>query len=1222
MNRVARPFGTLRRRSGGSAARLRRLAASLVLSLLAGTLVSATGSPAHATDGPAPDGPTVYLSQSTVGSTSLSLAAQSRLANGGTGGVSLTAVGAAATSYDAIGLRAADGHIYGISGDRLLRVDSEGSVTDLGGVAGLPAGGLVAGSFGGGAAADTLFVLGPSTTTMYAIDPTTRTATPVSLTATVDAADVTWADGHLWGVGVEGGFPRLLRIAPDGTVTSFDSTGVLNQTETGGYGGAWTYGNGNLAFTYQPTGAITQVGVADAAGAAPTFARVSQVAGPPSSSNDATSTPAAVADLALSTTAPPPGRPGDAVSWRVTLSQSAAGASSGATFGFAVPTGVTLGAAGLPSGCAVAGARVQCVGGRLSDGDTETYDFAATFNSGFTVPQMTTLAATGNEHDPRPADDTVTLTLRPASQDRTSSGPMGSTQSTTVAKSWDASVRLLDGEARVSSLSVPGQGVYTVTPSTGVITFQPEAAFAGQASTVGFVIVPATGESASGTYVATVSPPAGPVATAQTTSGVGTEQQATGALRPAGGSLHLLDSDSDSDSDGDGDAAVASLSLDHGTYAVAGNRLVFSAHPGWAGTAAPVGYRVTDSYGQVATSTYTVTVSPPAAPVIVDLASSGPQGEGQQVLTPGRDITLLDDADRRTDIVVVAGEGTYRTVASADGPLLRFEPEPCFVGSAAAVGYTSTDAWGSESDRADYAATVLGSPVAVPLASTGVGTGTQLAAADAPCGEDVRLLDDDGRPTTSLTRAGEGTFAADPTTGRLGFTALLGYSGTPAPVPYRVTSADGATADSSYTVTVVAPPQPAPSARTSSGVGTAVQSARLPQAPPGGSVTLVDAEGGPATSVTRPGVGTWQLDPVTRVVSYLPAWGFLGTTPALPYRVTDAYDQRAPGGYTATVTLPAPPTATSTTATGPVGAIQEHHVDVPDGGSFVLLDAEQRPRTVVRKPGVGVYRWHPVASMVTFVPRPQFVGRAGAVAYAVVDSYGQRALGSFRARVATTAPEVGTPRLHAPRLVRGVRSVPARCSLSTGRTSACVVTVYARVDGRRVAVGSAERRTKVDPGRRLGVAVPLDGLGRALARRPGGVRLQLRAAVRQAEVGTVRRTTATTRVQARRVELAPVHFGADRASVRRADRAYLLQVRSRLRGVLAVICVGFTDARGSRAHNRGLALRRARSACAALVGHRSVATVAVARGEARPAHSNATEHGRARNRRAEITLRY
>jgi outer membrane protein OmpA-like peptidoglycan-associated protein len=68
----------------------------------------------------------------------------------------------------------------------------------------------------------------------------------------------------------------------------------------------------------------------------------------------------------------------------------------------------------------------------------------------------------------------------------------------------------------------------------------------------------------------------------------------------------------------------------------------------------------------------------------------------------------------------------------------------------------------------------------------------------------------------------------------------------------------------------------------------------------------------------------------------------------------------------------------------------------------------------------------------------------------------------------------------------------------------------------------------------------------------------------------------------------------------------------------SVVVEGFTDSRGSAAHNLRLSQRRAEAVRRAL---RGLTARAVGRGEADPVASNATANGRSLNRRVEIRLR-
>ena len=67
--------------------------------------------------------------------------------------------------------------------------------------------------------------------------------------------------------------------------------------------------------------------------------------------------------------------------------------------------------------------------------------------------------------------------------------------------------------------------------------------------------------------------------------------------------------------------------------------------------------------------------------------------------------------------------------------------------------------------------------------------------------------------------------------------------------------------------------------------------------PTDGSVTLVDGNGDPATTVVVDGQGTYVLDPVTGDITFTPVLGFTGTPDPVTYRVTDAYGQSTDSTY-------------------------------------------------------------------------------------------------------------------------------------------------------------------------------------------------------------------------------------------------------------------------------------------------------------------------------------
>lgn len=102
------------------------------------------------------------------------------------------------------------------------------------------------------------------------------------------------------------------------------------------------------------------------------------------------------------------------------------------------------------------------------------------------------------------------------------------------------------------------------------------------------------------------------------------------------------------------------------------------------------------------------------------------------------------------------------------------------------------------------------------------------------------------------------------------------------------------------------------------------------------------------------------------------------------------------------------------------------------------------------------------------------------------------------------------------------------------------------------------------------------------------------------------------------------NFDTDKATLRPQARARLDKVVSEARGVTfdRITVAGYTDARGSEAHNRALSERRAQTVARYLKEHdmKARAYEVHGYGEADPVASNASEQGRAQNRRVEIKL--
>ncbi|MBX9401988.1 DUF11 domain-containing protein [Lysobacter sp. BMK333-48F3] len=158
-------------------------------------------------------------------------------------------IGIANSTYNAVGYNPADNYQYGLitnpAGNTLVKIGADGSAVSLGAVSGLPSAVYITGAFG--TAGNILYVKSnvAAGTTLYAINVTTLTATPISLSAAINIADWAWVGGLLYGV-TNGG--QLVSVNPStGAVTNI---GPPNGLPAGFFGAMYgapngLYGSGN-----------------------------------------------------------------------------------------------------------------------------------------------------------------------------------------------------------------------------------------------------------------------------------------------------------------------------------------------------------------------------------------------------------------------------------------------------------------------------------------------------------------------------------------------------------------------------------------------------------------------------------------------------------------------------------------------------------------------------------------------------------------------------------------------------------------------------------------------------------------------------------------------------------------------------------------------------------------------------------------------------------------
>ena len=404
----------------------------------------------------------------------------------------------------------------------------------------------------------------------------------------------------------------------------------------------------------------------------------------------------------------------------------------------------------------------------------------------------------------------------------------------------------------------------------------------------------------------------------------------------------------------------------------------------------------------------------------------------------------------------------------------------------------------------------------------------------------------------------------------------------------------------------------------STGAGTEAQHATV-TVPSGGSVTLLDDDGNPATAVTRDGQGTYTLDTDTGEITFTPVLGFVGNPDPVDYRVTTT-NGTSDGQYAPTVTAPPPPTPPDTTSSGAGGTRQSTHLPVPPGGSVTLLDGGSNPVTSLTVPGAGTYQLNVSTGVVTFTPLSGYKGTPPAVTYQVTDAYGQSATGTWTVTVGAPARPRAWLSAANPSVVGASRRVLATCAISGGTPRHCTVKLTARVGGRVVVLGTGRA---AGSHRSIRVQVTLTGLGGRLATAAGGVATTaigyLTVAGQPRSLLARKRFTVVARLA---VAPRPVFFATGSARLRAADRRYLDGLRRRMGRPHGLVCDGYTDATSSSRYNSLLALARAGGACEYLARGRHIRITLYSHGEAHPFASNATAAGRALNRRAVIRLRY
>ena len=609
-----------------------------------------------------------------------------------------------------------------------------------------------------------------------------------------------------------------------------------------------------------------------------------------------------------------------------------------------------------------------------------------------------------------------------------------------------------------ATVTVAGEGSYTIDPTTGVVTFTPEKDFVGTAKGVTVqataTITNANGKTATITSDATYTPTVvAAVPTAQpakskdiqgatqtgTPTFAGTTVQVNGqdkAITIKDNSYKLLDKDGNEVTGttpayaADGTTEIGTFSIDSAT----GTVTFTPTDKSYTGDVTPAKVQAESSNGIKVDTTYTpeiVPVTPTATPAettdIQGATQKGkPEFQGGTVTVDGVDKTVAINEtvpatfDDGTTTKTVDGVGTY-TVAS-DGTV-TFVPEKSFTGTAPAVTVVREDMNGTKA-QATYTPTVTPvKPTAEPATSTGKQGQTQTGKPEftegnsrVPMNDDVPATFDDGTTTKTVPNVGTYTVASD---GTVTFVPEKSFTGEAPAVTVVREDMNGTKASATYTPTVT-PVTPTATPAESTGPQGLVQTGTVtftegdPVAPINkDSITLLDENGQPAASVDAKSpsgdvIGTYTVDKETGVVTFTPTdKSYSGDVVPAKVQAADTNGTTVETTYTPKIT-PVVPTAEPATSTDIQGATQTGKPVFTEGDSRVPMDDTvpatfDDGSTTKTVDGVGTYT---VASdgTVTFKPLPTYVGTPEGVTVKRVDKNGTPATATYTPTVTPVTP--------------------------------------------------------------------------------------------------------------------------------------------------------------------------------------------------------------------------
>ena len=461
-------------------------------------------------------------------------------------------------------------------------------------------------------------------------------------------------------------------------------------------------------------------------------------------------------------------------------------------------------------------------------------------------------------------------------------------------------------------------GTYTIDPTTGVITFQPNKDFTGTPDPAKVVAKDTNGTKVETTYTPTVTPVVPTAGPKETTGKQGQPQtQETESMFKQGDEVAPIDKTTVKLVDPSGNEVTTMPAMkdgkEVGTYTIdpATGVITFQPNKDFVGTPDPAKVVAKDTNGTKVETTYTPTVTPvtPTADPAETTDIQGKEQNGKPTFTPGNPDVPMDNEvpatfeDGSTE-KVIPGEGTY-TVAP-DGTV-TFTPEKTFTGKGTGVTVKRVDKNGTPV-TAKYTPNVTPvTPTADPAETTDIQGKEQNGKPtftpgnpDVPMDDEVPATFEDG--STTKTIPGEGTYTVAPD-GTVTFTPEKTFTGVGTGVTVKRVDKNGTPVTAKYTPTVT-PVTPVGTPAESEGpkgqqqTGTPVFTPGNPNVPIDEDVPPTFEDG--TTTKVVPGEGTYTIDKDGKV-TFTPEKDFVGKAKGVTVKRVDKNGTPVTATYTPTV---------------------------------------------------------------------------------------------------------------------------------------------------------------------------------------------------------------------------------------------------------------------------------------------------------------------------------